>query len=247
MAATVLSGALRPRPAQRRVEHGFFLFLNVSLAAAIFYGFAHTYFAAPLPNLLVHVHAAFFSAWVVLIVVQSGLASIGRLRRHRSLGMIGFGIAIGMAILGTMTARFALSAHRMGTDVPPLQFHFVQVSAVLFAFPLLVLLAFLYRRNPQAHKRLIILATLTIADAGIDRWPIMQTLPNYLIWVTAIISSYIVLMAIYDLFALGRLHKVTLWGGVLFIAFREGRWYIGGTHTWEVACLWARSHGLLSF
>jgi hypothetical protein len=239
--------SVHSRRIDRRLEHRVFFFLNFSMAAMIVYGFAHTYFLAPLPNLLVHLHAAFFSSWVLLIVVQSGLVWAGRLQWHRTLGMIGFAIAAGMVVLGTATARFALAAHRMPPGIPPLQWHFVQISAVLFAFPLLVSLAFLYRRNPQAHKRLILLATLTLIDAGIDRWPIMQRLPLYFVWVSAIIFSYVLLLAIYDRFAWHKIHRVTLWGGLSLVAFRELRWHIGGTQAWGAACVWARSHGFLSF
>jgi len=58
------------------------------LLTTVFLGFAHSYylagiFRAPLPSLLVHIHGAVFSCWILLFVTHIYLVSSGRLEIHR--------------------------------------------------------------------------------------------------------------------------------------------------------------------
>ncbi len=53
----------------------FFFAITVLLAAVVVIGFAPTYylaggFLAPLPSRIVHLHAAVFSSWMILLIVQ---------------------------------------------------------------------------------------------------------------------------------------------------------------------------------
>jgi hypothetical protein len=68
--------------------------MSLLMAATVFAGFARTYFLAgfahaPLPNLLIHVHGAAFSYWILLLVVQASLVYAGRVDIHRRLGIAG--------------------------------------------------------------------------------------------------------------------------------------------------------------
>jgi hypothetical protein len=63
------TSAVRNR--NRCSENLFFPGMAVLILATVFVGFAHTYyragvFHAPLPNLIVHIHGAVFSFWVLL-------------------------------------------------------------------------------------------------------------------------------------------------------------------------------------
>jgi hypothetical protein len=78
----------------RRSDNLFFSGMAVIVLASVFVGFAHTYylagvFKAPLPNLLVHIHGAVFSCWILLLIVQTSLVAAGRVDAHRRLGTIG--------------------------------------------------------------------------------------------------------------------------------------------------------------
>jgi hypothetical protein len=44
-------------------------------------------FKAPLPNLLVHIHGAVFSSWILLLIVQTPLVAGGRVDVHRRLSV----------------------------------------------------------------------------------------------------------------------------------------------------------------
>ena len=75
----------------RRFDHIFFSGMALLMLVTVFIGFAPTYylagvFHAPLPNLLIQVHGAAFSCWILLLVAQTSLASAGRVDIHRRLG-----------------------------------------------------------------------------------------------------------------------------------------------------------------
>ena len=79
-----------------RYEHLFFSGMAVLILGTVALGFAHTYylaglFRAPLPSWIIHVHGAVFSSWIVLLIVQTSLVSVNRVKLHRRLGMVGFG------------------------------------------------------------------------------------------------------------------------------------------------------------
>ncbi len=86
------------------------------ILATVFIGFARSYylaglFRAPLPNLLVHIHGAVFTSWIVLLTTQTSLVASGRVDLHRRLGLLGFAIACLMVILGVMVATDSMARH----------------------------------------------------------------------------------------------------------------------------------------
>jgi hypothetical protein len=127
---------------------------------------------APYP-LVVHLHAAAFVAWVVLLMAQSLLIRTGRWQIHRRLGIAAIGLAGVMLVLGPAVA-ITIQRAELASDHPsPIfgnpGFLAVQLGGII-AFAVLVTAGFLLRRKPSAHRRLMLLATLAITDAGFARW-----------------------------------------------------------------------------
>jgi hypothetical protein len=97
----------------RRYDHLFFSTMALVMLVTVFVGFAHTYylagvFHAPLPSLIIHLHGAAFSCWILLLVAQTSLVSAGRVDIHRKLGIAGFLLACLMVILGVLAATDSL-------------------------------------------------------------------------------------------------------------------------------------------
>src|SRR5436309_6915699 len=97
------------RQGNHRLENLFFSGMAVLILGTVFVGFAKSYylagvFKAPLPNLLVHIHGAVFSSWILLLIVQTSLVAAGRVDVHRRLGLLGFGLACLVVILGVLVA-----------------------------------------------------------------------------------------------------------------------------------------------
>jgi hypothetical protein len=111
-----------------------------------FVGFAHTYylaglFRAPLPSLIIHVHGAAFSLWMILLITQATPVSSGRVDIHRRLGIAGFVLACVMVVLGVWAATDSLvrEAGPAGRDVQ--LFYIVPLSSMLL-FGTLIVFAF---------------------------------------------------------------------------------------------------------
>jgi hypothetical protein len=104
-----------------RFEHLFFSGMALVILVFVFVGFAPTYylagvFRAPLPNLLVHVHGAAFSLWILLLIAQTSLVAVGRVDLHRRLGLFGFGLACLMVVLGLLVATDSLIRHASNAE-----------------------------------------------------------------------------------------------------------------------------------
>jgi hypothetical protein len=73
----------------RRYDHPFFLAMTALILATVFAGFAPTYYLAgiraPLPSVIIHVHGAVFSCWILLLITQASLVCAG-VEFHRRLG-----------------------------------------------------------------------------------------------------------------------------------------------------------------
>ena len=97
----------------RRFDHLFFSSMTLLMLATVFLGFAQTYylagvFHAPLPSLIVHIHGAVFSCWMLLLITQTSLVAAGRVDLHRRLGIAGFVLGCLMVILGAWAATDSL-------------------------------------------------------------------------------------------------------------------------------------------
>src|SRR3569833_2292448 len=101
--APAVSLNLPKRLPGRKYDRRFFFAIVILLLAVVAVGFAPTYYLAggpraPLPSRIVHVHAAIFTTWMLLLLVQTGLISAKRVRWHRALGIAGFLLASAMVI-----------------------------------------------------------------------------------------------------------------------------------------------------
>ncbi|MBN9504832.1 MAG: hypothetical protein J0I69_02305 [Altererythrobacter sp.] len=124
---------------------------------------------------ILHVHAVLMGAWLLLLLVQTGLAATGRQALHMKLGLTAFALlpAIVAASYLLVSASFA-SLWSAPVDLRETK---IFASNVLLSqirigllFPLLVGWALLARRRDSGlHKRLMILATVLPLSAGIDR------------------------------------------------------------------------------
>jgi hypothetical protein len=93
------------------------------------------------------------------------------------------------------------------------------------------------RRDPQSHKRLMLLATINLLTAAIARWPgVLQAGPLAFFGLT---DLFIVALAVWDFRTRGRLHPVTLWGGLALIVSQPLRLVASGTEAWLAFARWA--------
>jgi FtsH-binding integral membrane protein len=228
-----------------RYDHFFFSAMALAMFTTVFEGFARTYylagvFRAPLPSLTIHLHGAAFSCWILLLVTQTSLVAAGRTDIHRRLGIAGFLLASLMVVLGVLAATDSL-ARAAGPTGRDAKFFYIVPLTDMLIFATLILFAFRARRNPQAHKRLLMVATIGLSIAAIARWPIAFLSRNA---VMAALLSYIFLIFLvaYDLWTSRKIHRATLWAGGFLIFVQQIRIPIGKTAAWHAVASWVQLH-----
>lgn len=180
--------------------------------------------AAPFP-IIVHVHAAVFVLWLVLFTVQILLVRSRKLSVHMTLGFAMIWLAGLMALIGPATA-LTVQRHAMGDPKADPAFLSIQFTDIL-AFVGLTAAAIVLRKWAAAHKRLILLGTLYITDAGFARWlagPILRSLPPsyWHLWVAFYCGpiALVLLAGAYDLATRRRLHPAFLAGAAYMFSMQ---------------------------
>ena len=160
---------------------------------------------------IVHFHAAVFLGWLVLLTTQMTLIRSGRVHLHRKLGLLGLAMIPVMLVLGPATA-LVMDHLEFGTPDGDAAFLIVPVTGVATFAPI-ALAGLVFRRSPAVHKRLMLLATVFLADAGFARWlagPISKV-TGHGVWpffVQSFFGSILIMtgMVAYDLFTRRKLH-----------------------------------------
>lgn len=153
----------------RGVRNGrFYILIAVASTLLVFAGFARSYylrsaFGFPaLPGLL-HLHGLVMTLWFVLFLLQAWLISVQRTRLHRQLGVFGIGLA---ALMVAVTATVVITAARRGFTAFPETVQwpgFLLLSlGIVMTFAVLFFAAVWLRRRSAPHKRLMVLASLSI-------------------------------------------------------------------------------------
>lgn len=179
----------------------------------------------PLP-LALHVHAVLMGAWLLLVLTQTALMATGRSQWHMQLGLIGLVLAPAMVAAGFVLVpvnvasklEFSLAAspevraslERSVRTSFNISLGQIRVGA---CFAVLVGLAIAMRkRDPDLHKRLMILATITPMGAAFSRIPgLPSTMPesplSQMLWPLAAAIP----MFAWDLYRLRAVHRAYWW------------------------------------
>jgi hypothetical protein len=235
-----------------RRDRTFFVGMGIAAMATVFFGFAPSYYLKSITHLahyptglpvsqsftpLVHVHAIVFTCWILLFVTQSTLVAAGRTDIHRRLGIAGAVLAPCMIVLGSLFAiRGARDGWNPGGPYPDsLAFLIVGMTDIL-VFSAFVSAGLYYRRQPEVHKRLMLLGTV-----GGLMWPAITRMPYVAgrpILMFGLLSALVLASAVRDRLIHARVHPVSLWGGLLILAAFPIRMAIGLTGTWHSIAAW---------
>ena len=158
------------------LDQYFYFFMALLIPAVVDTGFSFTvgknliHPAIPRP-LILYVHAAVFSGWLVFYMLQSALVRTHNVHWHRRIGW--FGVALGAAIL-VLGVSTAITMGRFNI----LRLHSTRAESALM-IPLFDMVAFTgtfamavyYRKKPEFHRRLILMATCVLTAAAFGRFP----------------------------------------------------------------------------
>lgn len=218
-------------------------------------GFAPTYWIPLVTGTIavppiVHMHAVVFNGWLAFLVVQSYLAATRRLTRHRELGVVGVSLATAMVFVGVAVAINSMKeGAAAGFGDQARAFSVVPVTGVLF-FATLVAIALLNVRRSDVHRRLMLIATVSILNAAVGRLfrlaigappptttaappPIVVTL------IAGLLTDLLLVPAlIHDKVRLGRVHRTYWIGGAALLASQLLRPPIGNSDAWQAFAGW---------
>jgi hypothetical protein len=206
---------------------------------------------SPPAPLVVHVHAAVFTVWMLIVTAQVTLVMKDRVRWHMKMGWFAVGWASVMAVLGPWAAM-AWEALHVGHPLLPPQFLAVNLVDIA-GFLVLLAWGLTLRKNPAAHKRMMILATVSLADPGFARLVIHAlhprvTTPFGFFWMVFYGNVLLVaLMLAWDWWR-GRLIRQAVVGGVGLLAAEYASVLLYFWDPWKAVTLgwvqaWARHFG----
>jgi uncharacterized membrane protein YozB (DUF420 family) len=229
---------------QAPTERRFYTGMALAILMTVFVGFARSFFLRPLfPNwpspseTIFYIHGTVFSTWIALLLVQASLVAGGRTDLHRRVGPFGVALAAIMVVLGVFAALIAARRPTGFVDVPvpPLQFLAVPIFDIVL-FALFVGMAVVRRRDPQSHKRWMLLATINLVTAAVARWPVAYNFGPAVFF--AVTDLFLVPLIIWDFRTRGRLHHATLLGGLPIVASQPLRLVVSGTEGWLAFAGW---------
>lgn len=226
------------------VRNRFYPVIALVLAALVLVAFARTYylrywFDVPPITTLLHLHSIAFTAWVVLFVIQTRLIAKQDYRTHMQLGIAGIGVAALVVIFGFATAIVSAGAPRvrpMGMNSQ--QFVFVPLLAISL-FAILVTAAVLLRKRAQLHKRLMMLAMISVLGPPIARLIMMtHTGEHFLAIQMAVPAVFVAGCLVSDWVRYRIVHPVYAVGGILLVLSWPVRVAIAQTLAWEHVGQW---------
>jgi hypothetical protein len=198
----------------------------------------------PLPPVL-HVHAVLMATWLALLLAQTTLMATGRGAHHRKLGLIAVVLAPAVAMMMILVTKSAWSqVASIPAGAVPLdelaatkifvsnllleQIRTVVLFAGFIGWALLV-----RRKDPETHKRLMILATLLPLPAAIDRmtW-VPSTMPDSPATVHLYSLLWLLPVLIYELARRGRVHRAYVIGIALNVPFVIASYELWGSPWW---------------
>jgi len=154
-------------------ERSFFLGMALIVVLGVVLGFRFT-----INQNLIHpdwprpwilwIHGVLFATWILLFLVQTYLVRNRNMAGHRSLGAWGIGVGaaipvVGIAVSVVMARTRAQHGEADAAGFLPIGFMDMLTFAVAFG------LGAILRRNREAHRRLMFVATCALAAAGLLR------------------------------------------------------------------------------
>jgi hypothetical protein len=239
--------------ASRAAERRFYLAFVILIFGAVLLGFGRSFFlrawfsewaalhSPKEPYFMLHGMVA--TAWFITAIVQSSLVTAGRVDVHRRLGQLSMYLAAAVVLTGVAAAVIAARRPTGFVDIldPPEVFLAIPLLGLL-PYALFVTFAWRQRNNPQAHKRYIVLASLSILGAAVIRWPfdalfVPSPVPGYATYDLVALAFLLPLVA-WDLATLRRLHPVTLFGALVIVAMVPLIGFISRTDWWYAFGEW---------
>jgi len=209
----------------------------VAILAGFGMDFARYRGEAPSPPFILNVHAAVYVFWLGVVTLQILWVEMGNLRRHKQLGWLTVSVSVLMVPLGLAAALVDQVRQVTHADYAP-QFLALEFEEMI-TFSVFMTAGVVFRRNPAAHKRLMLLSAVAISDAGFARiWlmGIKTEIPGLFGWWLQYfwgIFLILVAMGLWDLWHRRRIHPAVLFGAALLWTGEIVTTILNSSPTWR--------------
>jgi uncharacterized membrane protein len=209
-------------------------------AMVVFIGFSRSYFLRPIfrdapLELALHLHGAMMTLWFWLFALQASLVANGRVRLHQSIGIAGAMLAALLSVLALLITVY--SAKQVGDSRPPTPFlGLVLISFI--PFPIIVGSAIYCRRQSGIHKRLMLLATVSILGAAFVRFPLKFSETGAAIFMLGGTDALVLGSVVFDTVKHRRLHPAFAIGTLCILVFQLAAALIAPSDAWATALAW---------
>ena len=200
-----------------------YLLCALILSAIMFVGFSKNYYlrawigTRPI-TVMVHVHGLIMTAWVVLFVTQALLIAVRRTDLHRKLGVGGAILAIVVVALGLYTITGSILRQHLDTSIGSFALNFVAFDGLsLLLFGGLVTSAVRLRLRPATHKRLMLMAMVSLLPPAFGRFVAYFTRAHVYEIVLGLMFTTVAMCIMIDTVRHRRLHPALVWSGALIV------------------------------
>ncbi len=204
----------------RQITHIFYITAMVYMTVLVFAGFWTSYFGQlfaglPVRHWVIHLHAAVFTGWLALLLVQASLVASGNTKLHRKLGVAG-GIYGFMIVLLGLIIAFLFPLQNMESGLWTLD-----EAASFLILPLGDILIFSgffgaaiwYRGKSEIHKRLTLLASVMLVFPAVARiFGETRIFALMIFWLSPVLAGIILDRVLYK-----KIHPVYLLGIAVFL------------------------------
>lgn len=159
----------KPLPVLRRRSVYIGLTLLITFLGIL--GFWPTYFGPLLAGsvsapFIIHFHATVFVGWLAIFIAQVAFAASGRMAWHFRLGRAAIVYGVFLIIVGLATGVIRAAEREPGADAQFL----MNTTMDMVVFGIFFVVAVVYRRKPQIHKRAMIVAATMLLIAPASRY-----------------------------------------------------------------------------
>ena len=154
--------------------------------------------------------------WFLLLLVQTGLIATRRPALHRRLGIAGACVAVVIVMLNPLVVAWSVPHLLAGNGSTALTALIVLADLLLVAiFLVLVGLAIRWRRHPETHSRMLLLASLAVSGPALGRFSLSLT-GTPLVGIIALMALPL-LIVVHDRVMMKRVHPASTWGAAAII------------------------------
>lgn len=175
LAAVLRKDARATSPLKTFLRQYFYFCASIVMPGLAVWAFSRTVDARllhaqpPKPPLL-WFHAALFTAWIVLFLVQSSLVRVRKVSLHRTLGWIGATLAAIMVVSGFVVSVVILRLEMTTLNRDRVASFLSILWCDLIIFGGCMALAIYFRKRPEYHRRLVFMASCQLMQAVFVRF-----------------------------------------------------------------------------